>query len=67
MVGQVGELTHPTRGQDGPGEVRVKIPGGTEYFLAWSDQPLGAGTSVLVVESRGGRTVDVVPWSDLPA
>ncbi|MTD52960.1 hypothetical protein GKO32_03070 [Amycolatopsis sp. RM579] len=66
MVGRVGELIHPTRGQDGPGEVRVKVRGGTEIFLAWSEQPLRPGTSVLIVGSRGARAVDVVPWSDLP-
>lgn len=66
VVGRVGELTHATRGQDGPGEVRVKVRGGTEIFLAWSEQPLAAGGPVLVVESRGPRTVGVVPWPDLP-
>ncbi|HJQ48706.1 MAG TPA: hypothetical protein VJ870_20630 [Amycolatopsis sp.] len=65
-MGLVGELTHPTRGQDGPGEVRVKIRGGTEIFLAWSEQPLRLGTCVLIVGSRGARAVDVVPWSELP-
>lgn len=66
VVGQIGELVHATRGSDGPGEVRVRIRGGTEIYLAWSAEPLPLGTSVLVVESRGARTVDVVPWSDLP-
>ncbi|MFD2415137.1 hypothetical protein [Amycolatopsis pigmentata] len=66
VIGRVGELTHATRGQGGPGEVRVKIRGGTEIFLAWSERPLPAGSPVLVVESRGPRAVGVVPWSDLP-
>ncbi|HKS43612.1 MAG TPA: hypothetical protein VJT49_00590 [Amycolatopsis sp.] len=63
-VGRMGELVHATRGEDGPGEVKIRFRGGLEYFLAWSDQPLPAGTSVLVVESRGARNVDVVPWSE---
>ncbi|TVT58467.1 hypothetical protein FNH05_06585 [Amycolatopsis rhizosphaerae] len=62
-VGRVGELVHPTRGADGPGEVKVRIRGASEIYLAWSEEPLPAGTAVLVVESRGARTVDVVPWS----
>ncbi|TNC24581.1 NfeD family protein [Amycolatopsis alkalitolerans] len=66
VVGRVGELVHATRGPDGPGEVRVRIRGGTEIYLAWSEEPLPPGTAVLVVGSRGARTVDVVPWSDLP-
>jgi hypothetical protein len=42
----------------------VRILGGSETYLAWSDEALPAGAAVLVVESRGGRTVDVVAWSD---
>jgi hypothetical protein len=51
---------------DGPGEVRVRIRGGTEFYLAWSVEPLPSGAVVLVVEERDVRTVDVVPWADLP-
>jgi uncharacterized protein YcgI (DUF1989 family) len=36
-----------------------------ETFLAWSDTELPKGTTVLVVETRGQRTVDVVAW-DVP-
>jgi len=64
VVGLVGVLTVSTRGPGGPGEARVSIRGGSETFLAWSDEALPAGATVLVVESRGGRTVDVVAWSD---
>ena len=53
-----------TRGTDGPGEVLIKMRGGTEPYLAWSEQPLAKGTTVLVFNSRGGRTVDVMEWSD---
>jgi hypothetical protein len=66
MVGRVGELTHATRGESGPGEVRVGIRGGTEIYLAWSEEPLPVGTPVLIIEWRGAQAVDVVPWSDLP-
>ncbi len=61
-VGLVGVLTVGTRGTAGPGEVLLKIRGGSETFMAWSDEPLPRGTTVLVTESRGTRTVDVIDW-----
>jgi hypothetical protein len=63
-VGRVGVLIIGTRGPDGPGEVLIKIRGGSEGYLAWSDEPLPKGTSVLVIESRGARAVTVVRWSE---
>jgi len=57
-------LTVATRGSGGPGEVLVKVRGGTEAYLAWSEQPLAKGTTVLVFNSRGARTVDVMQWTD---
>lgn len=63
-IGCVGVLTVATRGSSGCGEVLVKVRGGTESFLAWSDEPLAKGTTVLVIESRGARAVHVVRWID---
>jgi hypothetical protein len=63
VVGQVGELVHATRGADGPGEVQIRIRGGSEIYLAWSEKALPVGTTVLIVQWRGARNVDVVPWS----
>jgi len=63
-IGTVGVLTIATRGAAGPGEVRIKIRGGSEHFLAWSEDPLPRGTIVLVIDSRGPRTVDVIEWAD---
>src|SRR5712664_2687067 len=63
-VGRGGVLSVGTRGSDGPGEVLVKIRGGSEAFLAWSDKPLPRGATVLVIESRGARAVDVIEWED---
>ncbi len=63
-VGRVGVLTVATRGGGGPGEVRVRIRGGSEHFLAWSDKPLPRGATVLVIDSRGARAVDVIEWED---
>jgi hypothetical protein len=64
VIGRVGVLTVGTRGTAGPGEVLVKVRGGSETFLAWSDEPLSPGAAVLVIESRGTRQVDVIEWTD---
>jgi hypothetical protein len=60
----MGTITVATRGEAGPGEVLVKMRGGTEAYLAWSEQPIAKGTQVLVFNSRGERTVDVMEWAD---
>lgn len=64
VIGTVGVLVIATRGQAGPGEVRVRIRGGTEKFIAWSQKSLPTGTTVLVTDYRGRRTVDVMEWDD---
>ena len=63
-IGTVGVLIVATRGQAGPGEVRIKIRGGTEHYLAWSETPLAKGTTVLLINYRGPRTVDVMECGD---
>jgi hypothetical protein len=63
-IGCIGVITVATRGQAGPGEVLVKIRGGSEAYIAWSPEPLAKGTTVLVIEERGARTVDVSAWHD---
>ncbi len=64
LVGSIGVLTIATRGHAGPGEVLVPIRGGSETFIAWSPEPLPRGSTVLVIESRGTRSVDVSEWAD---
>ena len=64
VVGTVGVLVIATRGRAGPGEVHVRIRGGSEKFLAWSERPLPKGTVVLVTECRSPRTVSVMEWTD---
>ena len=64
VVGALGVLSVATRGADGPGEVVLRLRGGTESYLARSDEPIALGARVLVVESHGGRTVTVVAFSD---
>jgi hypothetical protein len=62
-IGLSGTLSMATRGADGPGEVSVTMGGGTEHFIAYSEKPLSKGTPVVVLESRGARTVGVVELS----
>ncbi|MEU3711852.1 hypothetical protein [Streptomyces catenulae] len=64
VIGCIGVLLIGTRGAAGPGEVQVRVRGGSETFLAWSAEPLVTGTEVLVIASRGTRQVDVLAWSD---
>lgn len=59
-IGHTGVLTVATRGSVGAGEVLVSIRGGTESMLAWSDDPLPRGTTVLVIDVISSRTVRVV-------
>jgi hypothetical protein len=63
-IGTVGVLTVATRGSAGPGEVRIKIRGGSESYLAWSETPLPKDATVLVIDYRGPRTVNVMEWAD---
>ncbi|EYT82648.1 hypothetical protein ACFPC0_33700 [Streptomyces andamanensis] len=64
VIGCMGELLIGTRGSAGPGEILVRVRGGSETFLAWSQEPLPIGATVLVVDSRGRREVDVIEWAD---
>jgi hypothetical protein len=49
-----------------PGEVLVRVRGGTETYIAWSEQALAKDATVLVIESRGARAVDVIEWNGTP-
>ena len=64
LIGSIGVLCVATRGPAGPGEVLLSIRGGTEAYIAWSATPIAKGKTVLVLESRGTRTVDVSEWTD---
>ena len=63
-IGCIGRIIVATRGEAGPGEVLVQIRGGSEAFIAWSPEPLSKGTTVLVIDERGNRAVDVSAWAD---
>jgi hypothetical protein len=47
------------------GEVLVAIRGGTELYIARAEEPILAGTAVLIITVNPGRIVDVVPWIPL--
>ena len=64
LIGSIGVIIIATRGAKGPGEVLLKIRGGTEAYLAWSAEPIPLGATVLVINSRGSRSVDVSAWAD---
>ncbi|MEU2339080.1 hypothetical protein ABZ770_07830 [Streptomyces sp. NPDC006654] len=64
VIGCMGKVLIGTRGTGGPGEVLVRVRGGSETFLAWSEEPLPVGATVLVIESRGCREVGVIEWVD---
>lgn len=60
LVGSEAVVTNPTRGQAGPGEVSVPYHG---VFIAYSDEPLSKGTSVVIYQELGSRRVRVQPVS----
>jgi hypothetical protein len=62
VVGKIGRVTTAVRGGSRPGEVRVVVDGVPHYYLAFCAQPLSSGTTVLIINSRGSRQVDVEPW-----
>jgi hypothetical protein len=63
VVGQLGEVLVRIRGRAGPGEIAASVRGTTETFIAYADEVIESGTTVLVVTSRGNRAVDVIRWS----
>ncbi|MEP7019346.1 MAG: hypothetical protein ABI808_01750 [Pseudonocardiales bacterium] len=63
-IGLAGRIVTASRGEDGPGEVELRIRGGTETFIARSADPLAIGAAVIVLATLGPRTVVVSPWAD---
>lgn len=61
VVGKLGIVTHPIAAGR-PGEIVVRIRGGTETYMAYSDDELEEQTEVLVVAQRSARTVEVTPF-----
>ena len=63
VVGSTGVVIVSTRGTAGAGEVLLRIGGGSQTYLAWSEEPIEKGTTILVIGDLGGRTVSVIPFS----
>ena len=63
-VGCIGTVIVATRGPKGAGEVLLRMKGGTEAYIAWSEKPLPRGAQILAYNSRGERTVDVMEFGD---
>jgi hypothetical protein len=63
LVGRIGEVVTRIRGGDTPGEVSLVVAGSRELYTAFAVDELPIGTSVLVINNRGLRELDVEPWS----
>ena len=61
VVGKVARVSVPIPGGAKAGEVVVRIRGGTEAYIAYSDQQIDAGTEVVVMANLGARSVSVAP------
>ena len=61
VVGATGLIVVATRGAAGPGEVVLRLRGGSEALLARSSEPIAKGATVVVIEYLGSRTVLVAP------
>ena len=62
LVGREGRVTTAIGGGAKPGEIRVVVEGLPHYLIAYADEPIEADEPVLVIDSRGARQFDVVPW-----
>ena len=62
IVGELGFVTIGIRAGH-PGEIVVKVRGGSEAFVAWADEPIPRGSQVVVVGELSGRGVRVTNFS----
>ena len=63
VVGSTGVVIVATRVGAGVGEVLLRHGGGSQTYLALSEEPIEKGTAVLVIGNLGGRTVSVIRLS----
>ena len=61
VVGRSAQVSMAIPGGSRPGEVLVRIRGGTETYTAFCDQPVEEGALVVVLADRGGRMLSVAP------
>lgn len=62
VIGKLATVTHPIHAGK-PGEVIVRVRGGTEIFMAYSDADLPAQAEVLIIGQRSARIVEVTPFT----
>jgi hypothetical protein len=63
LRGLVGRVTVPIP-LGKRGEIVISIRGGTERSAAWCDQAVSKNTSVVIVNERSARSVDVTPFPE---
>ena len=61
VVGKPAHVSVAIPGGGKAGEVVVRIRGGSEAYIAYSDQQIDAGAEVVVVADLGARSVSVTP------
>lgn len=59
VVGALGHVTLRIPGPGRPGEVMLSMRGGSEPFIAYSEETIQAGSQVMVLNARPGRVVEV--------
>ncbi len=62
VIGSIGHVTLRIPGPGRPGEVLLSMRGGSESFIAYSEEEIPTGSQVLVLNSRPGRVVEVTPF-----
>ena len=61
VVGRPAYVTVAIPGGSRAGEILLRVRGGTESYIAYSDEPVDVGAQVLVLADRGARSVLVAP------
>ena len=61
VVGRSARVTLAIPGGPTPGEVLVRVRGGTETYMAFAESPVEEGAEVVVLADRGGRMLSVAP------
>ena len=59
LVGRPAHVTVAIPGGARAGEVVVRVRGGSEAYIAYSETPIEAGEQVVVVDDRGARILVV--------
>ncbi|MDA8301478.1 MAG: hypothetical protein M0005_08005 [Actinomycetota bacterium] len=61
VVGKSAHVSVAIPGGAKAGEVVVRIRGGSEAYIAYSDEQIDAGAEVVVIADLGARSVSVTP------